>query len=455
MGRYVGLVSVLAGVLAAATMSVTAGARDPNLQYHTNPTGISQTFSTLGVLDPNNAFFQNLGSNGRSCSSCHRADQGWSVVPELIRARFDATDGEDPIFRTNDGAVCPTADVSTIEARREAFKLLLTKGLIRVSLPIPTGAEFELVAIDDPHRCSSAADLALFRRPLPATNLAFLSAVMWDGRESSAGRSLHDSLLAQANGATRGHAQAFVDLSQPQLESIVKFEMALFTAQVADSAAGLLTAQGAKGGATPLSRQEFYIGINDPLGLNPTGAAFDPKAFQLFTNWSELRSAPQDRTTAARGAIARGESLFNNLPISIQGVSGLNDELGLVTIPGTCTTCHDSPNVGNHSVAAPLNLGLADEANRTPDLPLYTLRCITTGEEYRVTDPGRALITGKCKDIGRFKGPILRGLAARAPYFHNGAAATLRDVVEFYDRRFNLGLSTQDKEDLAAFLRSL
>lgn len=51
------------------------------------------------------------------------------------------------------------------------------------------------------------------------------------------------------------------------------------------------------------------------------------------------------------------------------------------------------------------------------DMPVYTLRHTRTGETRAVTDPGRALITGKWQDIGRFKGPILRGLAGRAPYF--------------------------------------
>jgi cytochrome c peroxidase len=86
---------------------------------------------------------------------------------------------------------------------------------------------------------------------------------------------------------------------------------------------------------------------------------------------------------------------------------------------------------------------------------LFTLINKTTGERVQTTDPGRAMVTGKWKDIARFKGPILRGLAARAPYFHNGSAATLLDAVNFYDDRFNLGLSEQQKSDLAAFLGSL
>ena len=73
------------------------------------------------------------------------------------------------------------------------------------------------------------------------------------------------------------------------------------------------------------------------------------------------------------------------------------------------------------------------------------------GQIFEVIDPGRALITGQCADIGKLKGPILRGLAARAPYFHNGLAATLKEVVEFYDQRFAIGLTDQDKADLVRF----
>jgi len=103
----------------------------------------------------------------------------------------------------------------------------------------------------------------------------------------------------------------------------------------------------------------------------------------------------------------------------------------------------------------PLDIGLTDASRATPDLPLYQLRNKATGETVLTTDPGRALVTGKWKDIGRFKGPTLRSLASRAPYFHNGSAASLRDVVEFYDQRFSVGFSAREKADLAAFLQAL
>jgi cytochrome c peroxidase len=162
---------------------------------------------------------------------------------------------------------------------------------------------------------------------------------------------------------------------------------------------------------------------------------------------------------AARAAIARGQEIFNHKPLSIVGVAGLNDDLGMDSIPGTCTTCHDTPNAGNHSVPAPLRIGTdlprplgGLDVSR---LPVYTLRNRLTGAVQTTTDPGRALITGKWKDVGRFKGPILRGLAARPPYFHNGSAATLEDVIRFYDQRFALGLTAREKSDLLAFLVAL
>jgi cytochrome c peroxidase len=78
-----------------------------------------------------------------------------------------------------------------------------------------------------------------------------------------------------------------------------------------------------------------------------------------------------------------------------------------------------------------------------------------TGDTVKTTDPGRALITGSWADIGKVKGPILRGLASRAPYFHNGSAGSLADVLTFYDKRFNIGFTAQEQADLIAFLNAL
>jgi len=438
------IVALAARVVAGETLFTT-------LHFH-NDLGVSETLSLL-PLDEQTAFFQSLGTNDRACVTCHQPQNGWTITPSSVRQRFRDSDGFDPIFRTNDGANCPSADVSSVDARRSAYSLLLKKGLIRVALPIPPQAEFSLVDVDDPYDCTGF-ELALFRRPLPSTNLRFLSAVMWDGRETQAGKTMEENFRQQAIDATLGHAQALAPPTAAQLKEIVDVETALFTAQIRDRSAGALDRDGASGGAVAVSQQPFFIGINDPIGLNPTGEPFDPRVFTLFTSWLRRSGAGDDRQEARR-AIARGQELFNSRPIVIEGVGGLNDALGQPSITATCTLCHDAPNAGDHSISMPLNIGVSDEANRTPDLPLYTLSCNTTGTIVRTSDPGRAMITGKCADIGKVKGPILRGLAARAPYFHNGSAATLADVVDFYNRRFALRLSAREKADLIAFLGAL
>ena len=424
-------------------------------------TGVFTTVSSHGSIDLDNEFFQDLGTNGRRCVSCHVPTVGWTITPKQLKATFDQTDGGkyddglglSAVFRPIDGANSPNADVSTLAKRRQAYSLLLNRGLIRIGLPIPANAEFELVAVDDPYHFASAKELSLFRRPLPTTNLKFDSTVMWDGREVVTGATVESEFQTQASDATVIHAQG-QPLSQVQRASIVNFITGLASAQIIDRKAGRLDDDGAKGGPEAILAQEFHIGINDNFGDPVTHAKFNPIVFNIFDKWTHVKGYDAE----ARQQIARGQALFNTKKISISGVSGINDEPAFkapVKLVGTCTTCHDTPNGGNHSVVAPLNIGLVDASRRTKDMPLYTLRNKTTGEKVKVTDPGRALIDGKWNHIGRFKGPMLRDLAPRAPYFHNGFAADLQAVVDFYDERFAIGFTKSEKADLIAFLRSL
>jgi len=434
---------------------------DSNNHQYADTTGTSSTFSTAGVIVQTGPFFQVLGSNGRMCFTCHQIDQGWSITPAGVQARFDASSGTDPIFRTNDGTNSPNADVSTLEARRAAYSMLLSKGVIRIGLPIPANAEFGLQTVSDPYEFASAAQLSLFRRPLPTTNLRFLNTVMWDGRENTAS-TVDANLLHQANSATVGHAASAAAITADQARGIVDFEMGNTTSQHKDVDSKDLAASGSNGGAeTPsvmLSTQLTYLGINDVLlGDYKTGNAFDPHVFSMYDIWATSLTGTGDKETARR-AMLRGQNVFNSKTFTISGVSGINDEAAFgspATLVATCTTCHDTPNAGNHSVPAPLNIGIADGSRRTADMPLYTLVNLTTRATVQTTDPGRALVTGKWKDIGRFKGPILRGLAARAPYFHNGSAATLDAAVAFYESRFGIVFTAQERSDLLMFLRSL
>lgn len=447
----------------------------PNLTGFPDPSGVVRTYSENGDIDLTGPFFQSLGTNGRSCGTCHQPGDAMSVAAVHVQTRFDQSHGLDPIFRTNDGSNCDhNIDVSTLAGRAAAYSLLRTRGVFRVALDVPATRDFDVVSVSNAYGCSETNVISIYRRPLPAANLMFLNTLMFDGRESSTQtgttpissgnypQSLLSDLAHQSVDATTGHAQG-VGLTTAQQQAIVNFETGLYTAQAQDHGAGDMAAEGAKGAPQAISQQEYYIGINDPAGLDPT----NPVPFNFSTRIFNIYDAWQNAGNPQRRAIARGQAIFNTKTFTITGVAGLNGftfsngVTGPATIVSTCGICHDSPNVGNHSVAAPLNIGVADSpgGNNVLDtsyLPVITI-CPKDGATacVQTTDPGRAMITGKFADVGKFKGPILRGLAARAPYFHNGSAQTLQDIVDFYDARFHIGFTAQEKSDLAVFLNSL
>ncbi|HET7542255.1 MAG TPA: cytochrome c peroxidase [Polyangiaceae bacterium] len=426
--------------------------RVENLRPFKNESGHHATFSTRDgqVLDTQNAFFQSLGTNGRTCGSCHAPEDGFSVSATNVRKRFDRTCGLDPIFRPIDGATNPAADVSSLQKRRDAYSLLLEKGLIRIQEPIPPGAEFELLAVDDPYGNDLAAGLTVFRRPLAAMNLKFNAVIMWDGREPD--------LASQAKNATLRHAEATDAPDDETLRSIVDFETALFTTQVQADGLGSTSAAGATGDPRTLSTQDFFVNINRDTSTfppAPTERALTTDVFTTFDAWASSKKA-------ARASVARGQALFNRRQF-FDPVGGPDT---------TCSECHNAPNAGSFSgptEAIPPFGGMrtvliADAPFRTPDLPLYTVGCSAAGvaakhcnlgDTRQTSDPGMAFRSGLWRDVSRFKAPHLRGVASRAPFFHNGMAATLADVVDHYDTIDHIGLTADEKADLTAFLGAL
>src|SRR5206468_4368630 len=133
-----------------------------------------------------------------------------------VQGVFKASKGRDPLFASVDGMNSPTADTSTVAAREDACSMLLTKGLIRVGIGIPANAEFTLDFCDDPYGYASAKELSLFRRPLPTTNLCFLTTVMWDGRESIAPNTFPISALA---GDDENRARLIEDLKHQAVDA--------------------------------------------------------------------------------------------------------------------------------------------------------------------------------------------------------------------------------------------
>ena len=85
----------------------------PELEIDRDPGGAIASFQPNGpTLTAKNGFFQNLGTNGRTCFTCHQPQDGWSLSAQHARDRFYANPN-DPLFRLVDGANCPSDDVST------------------------------------------------------------------------------------------------------------------------------------------------------------------------------------------------------------------------------------------------------------------------------------------------------------------------------------------------------
>jgi cytochrome c peroxidase len=473
----------------------------PNLFPFLDPTGLVSTFNTGGPIVESGAFFQSLGTNGRSCATCHIAGDAMGLSTRNIQERFVMTRGHDPLFAAVDGANCP----SMTGRDAASHSLLLKNGLIRIPITLPPTTQFTIRAVVDPYGCGVVTDnvtgaqtVSVYRRPLPTTNLRFLSTIMFDGRETLAllnngatfQANLISDLMHQALDATNIHAQADVALTTEQQTEIVNFELGLFSAQLADAHAGLLNERGALGGARNLSATNYYPGINDTLQADPTGTKFNASGMSLYAAWED---GADERGRAfgsgdARADIAAGEKLFNTRALTVTSVRGLNDnatlaaELGttvpIASFPGTCTTCHDTPNVGNHSLPLPLDIGTGHDPAQerdtqiagglaqlsVPGVPVYEITGRpnpfavpgdATPYVIYTTDPGKGLVSGMCSDVNRIKGPVLRGLAARAPYFHNGAARDLTELINFYNQRFQMNLTDTEKRQLIAFLNSL
>jgi cytochrome c peroxidase len=421
IGALVAIVAVLGAALwliflrskqGTATSSKLKGSLTNN-QPLQNPGGAAATFSPRGSINLTGEFFKVQGTNGRSCATCHIPEEAWSITPATLHRLFDETDGTHPLFNQLD-ADNPNMDVSTVEARRKAYGMLLMRGVFRRGGPPRPDSEWELIAVDDPHGFASVNQLVHWRRTLPTINFPVGSVtVNWDaGANVGKGQraALANLNTRLATGALQGKP-----FTPEVIDEIIDFETSLFTAQLTVPDVGRLDADGARGGPEALSAMQKTEG-----------------RFDLFDAW-------MNDPNPKRAQIARGQELFNDTNVSHK----------------SCNACHNSVNNGTSFNNTMFDINTASAEARTPDLPLYTFRNKKTGETRQLTDAGFGNITGHWDDLGLFKTPTLRGLAARAPYFHNGIAATLEDVVRHYEKHFGFSFTDEERADLVAFLNAL
>ena len=460
-----------------------SGAKLPEFDAFENTNG------TLGVLNASGAvntdghpFFTPLGTNGRACVNCHQPTYGMSLSAASLLDRWRSTDGKDPVFAAFDGSNCP----SLPQQLASSHSLLLKRGLIRIPLPwpprnangSPKPVEFSIEVVRDPTGCNTSGEyglksaqptISVYRRPRPAANLKYVTSggppiVLKTGMladvDPETGRPVGMNLMSDAREATlktqalsaiMGHEEARIAPSRESIDKIVAYESQVYVAQAAHIFGGPLALPGGPPGLGPAALRDHKAGV---LGDND----YDP-VFGLFHSWKG--------SDYYRASVARGADIFMFRQFWLRDATHINS-IGLGNpLKRTCATCHNAQMTGQDLAAGWVDVGTTNFPTwtepatwaETSELPVFKITCARDADPHpylgRViytTDPGRALISGRCVDVGSIVMQQLRGLSARAPYFANGSAKTLREIVDFYDRRFDMKLSDEEKEDLINFL---
>jgi len=472
----------------------------PALAVYKNASGHVGVLNTEGpVQTKGHPFFEPIGSNGRACVSCHQPADGMGLSLRSINERWRDSGGTDPIFAMNDGANCPTL----APGKASSHSLLLKRGLFRIALPWPprnaqgkpVAPEFDIEVVRDPGGCNTDPiyglngenpTISVYRRPRVVANMSY---VTHDGfgvgpfvgktgepalRDPDTGKPLNMNMMADARTVTlkaqmadaaRDHLMIVGRLTPDQAARIEAFERQVYVAQVDMGAGGSLIEPDGPPGMGPFNLRDGAKGV---LGNNTTRWVIP-----VGDAWTSAKVGETAQQRAMRDSILRGQKIFHFRTFWIRDSMHLNTVgLGNPT-KRTCSTCHGMHMTGMDTVNGWMDIGTtnlpwAKEAPRNPWqtedelMPLFRITCSRSAQPHpylgRVIytqDPGRALISGRCNDVGTIVMQQFRGLSARAPYFSNGSAQTIRELVDFYDRRYNVQLSEQEKADLGNFLAAL
>ena len=497
---WIGLLTAVSGLMAAgAALSSGLGAAAPDRWWapgearvfptqidYTNPDGTLRVLLDGGALETRgHPFFTPLGANGRACVTCHQPADAMSMSAASARDRWDKTGGKDPLFAAIDGANCPALP----QAARASHSLLIERGLFRIQLPWPVKAwngkpvtpDFTIEVVRDPNGCNSgpnygpaAGNISVYRRARPVANMKYLLAVgfRFDPKQGFAlprdpdtgammsGNIMADnragSLRMQMTDAAHGHLESVRALTPAQIARITDFEMRVYTAQQITTKGGALDTMGARGGPQHLKESQ-------PGALGSIG---EP-VWSEFAAWDKIKPDDAAKLTpdqlAFRQSVARGAHVFRDKMFLITDSAGINSRIGFGNpVRNSCVFCHNMSQMGNDVAPGQVDLGTTTMpfADPWPDLPLFRITCLRAphphyGRVILTMDPGFAMTTGRCADVGKVTLQSMRGLAARAPYFSNGLAKDLRGVVDYYDRRYTIGYTEQDKQDLVNMMSAL
>jgi hypothetical protein len=427
-------------------------------------------------------FFMPLAASGRACITCHQPSDSMSLSAETAQERWKVTGGKDPLFAPYDGSNCPTLP----QGDPASHSLLLEHGLFRIQRPWPprdlkgeaVKPDYTIEVVRDPTGCNGGkfgpkADkpsISVYRRPRPLANLKYLLAVgfAYDPKQGmplpldpEEGKPMSGNLMADGRAGTlhlqmadaaSTHLELTKHLTPAQMREITAFESRLFTAQQRDTSGTTLDADGAEGGPAKLQKSQ-------PGQLGSIGRP----VWSEFEAWEKPVKGLSPAQAAFRASVARGARVFREKTFLISDSAGINSPIGFGNpVRNSCVFCHNMSQMGNDVAPGQVDLGTTTLpfADPAPHLPLFRITCLGKphphyGRVIYTSDPGYALTTGRCADVGKITLQSMRGLSARAPYFSNGSAKDLRGVVDYYDRRYHIGYSEQEKQDLVNLMRSL
>jgi cytochrome c peroxidase len=213
-------------------------------------------------------------------------------------------------------------------------------------------------------------------------------------------------------------------------------------------------------GRMPSLEKQGFAGQGKPADINAMSEV-EPEVVIARLNGVKGYKAEFDKVFPGEGltreTVAKAIASFERTIVSVDSpfdrwVAGDSKAMseqqvrgfGLFAGKANCAACHAAPNFTDNGFH---NVGLKSSGGPNPL-------------------PGRFAHRPVKLMQGAFKTPTLKDISLRAPYFHDGSARTLTEVVEYYDRggevKTNLSpnmrplnLSKQEKEDLVQFLHAL
>jgi len=298
------------------------------------------------------------------------------------------------------------------------------------------------------------------RRTMPIAGTAYSPWLFWDGRKDSQWAQALGPLESPVeHGGSRTQYAHLIDAayrdeyealfgSLPTLSDTARFPAA--AGPVADPAARAAWERMAPADRDAISR--VYANIGKALAAYERKILPGPSRFDQYVD-----------------ALGKGDEAGMRAALTTDEVAGLRLFIG----KGQCINCHNGPLFTNndfHNTGVPAAPGLPEDSGRAKGVQQVLadeFNCLSRYSDAAPEDCGE-LRFAKAGDQAlerQYKVPSLRNVAERAPYMHAGQFASLRDVLEHYNRApaapaghselKALGLTEQELGQLEAFLRSL